>query len=99
MIEQSRFYRAIRQLAVSAPAWSADVVRYFPHPDEEYDLTLMSQRVYGNRDEYLAVMAAAGLDRCDQPLPMKEIVLPNKAALERIKKQTGFRSSAPKGVR
>lgn len=99
MIEQSRFYRAVRQLAVSAPAWSADVVRYFPHPDEEYDLTLISQRVYGNRDEYLTVMAAAGLDRFDQPLPMQGIVLPTKAALERIKKQTGFSSSSPKRVR
>jgi hypothetical protein len=57
-----------------------------------YDLTLVSQRVYGRRDEFLAVMAAAGLDTVDQPLPQKRIVLPNEGRLIAIKRRAGFES-------
>lgn len=99
MIEQSRFYRAVRQFAVTAPVWSAERITYDTKPDERYDLTLISQRVYGNRDEALAVMAAAGLDRVDQELSETTLVLPNAAALARIKSETGFTSAKLKPVR
>lgn len=68
-------------------------------PDERWDLTLVSQRVYGNRNEFLAVMAAAGLDRFDQELTERELVLPNAQRLEIIKQDTGFTSSTPTPVR
>ncbi len=95
MIAASRFYREVRQFALTAPAWE-DAVRYFTRPDERWDLTLVAQRVYGSRDEYLAVMAAAGLDRMDQELTERELVLPTADRLALIKKRTGFESTQPK---
>jgi hypothetical protein len=50
--------------------------------------------VYGRRDEYLAVMAAAGIDNVDQPLKQKRLVLPTESQLYAIKRQTGFESIA-----
>lgn len=98
MISASRFYRAVRQFSVTAPPW-AEAIRYFTLPDERWDLTLVSQRVYGTRDEYLAVMAAAGLDRFDQELTERQLVLPTPQRLEAIKRMTGFVSSQPVPVR
>lgn len=98
MIPESRFYREVRQFAATAKVWQA-AIRYTSLPDEKFDLTLVSQRVYGSRDEYLAVMAAAGLDRLDQPLEEQLLVLPTPELLERIKRQTGYRSAAPVSVR
>jgi hypothetical protein len=99
MLPESRFYRAVRQFAETAPIWRADRITYFSKPDERYDLTLVSLRVYGTRDEFLAVMAAAGLDRLDQELTEREIVLPSRERLESIKEQTQYRSSVPAPVR
>lgn len=98
MIPASRFYREVRQFALTAPAWE-DAVRYFTRPDERWDLTLVAERVYGSRDEYLAVMAAAGLDRLDQELTERELVLPTADRLALIKKRTGYESTQPKRVR
>lgn len=98
MIPASRFYREVRQFALTAPAWE-DAVRYFTRPDERWDLTLVAERVYGSRDEYLAVMAAAGLDRLDQELTERELVLPTPDRLALIKKRTGYESTQPKRVR
>lgn len=89
MIGQSRFYRAVRQFAVSTPVWG-EAVRVFTLPEERWDVTLVSQRVYGNRDEALTIMAAAGLDRFDQELTERELVLPTAERLEQIKKATGY---------
>lgn len=86
------FYREVRKFAESAKPWDATAIFYETKPDEMYDLTLVSQRVYGRRDEFLAVMAAAGLDTVDQPLPQKRIVLPNEGKLIDIKRRSGFES-------
>lgn len=99
MIGQSRFYRAVRQFAVSAPVWEPERIVYFTKPDERWDLTLVSKRVYGTRDEYLAVMAAAGLDRVDQELTERELVLPSRAKLDAMKASTGYQQPAPRYVR
>ncbi|MBL8473791.1 MAG: hypothetical protein JNM98_18520 [Rhodocyclaceae bacterium] len=88
------FYRAVRDFAESAKEWDTSVIWYETKPDEMFDVTLVSRRVYGRRDELLAVMAAAGLDTVDQPLPQKRIALPNDGALIRIKRSTGFESIA-----
>lgn len=85
----NRFYRAVRKFAASRKAWQ-DAVRYDSLPDEEWDVTLVSQRVYGNRNEALAVRAAAGLDRVDQPLTQRLLILPTPAQLAALKQQTGF---------
>lgn len=98
MLERSRFYAAVRQFSVSVPSWGA-AIRYFTLPDEKHDLTLVSQRVYGNRDEWLAVMAAAGLDTLDQPLEQRELVLPTKDQLLAIKAGVGYPPPPRKRVR
>jgi hypothetical protein len=69
-------------------------VYYQVLPDEVWDMSLVSQRVYGRRDEFLAVLAAAGLGGFDEALPMKVLVLPNPAQLDQLKRRTGFESIA-----
>lgn len=93
MKEAANFYKAVRTFSATRETWH-DAIRYDVKPDEEYNLPLVSQRVYGNRDESLAVMAAAGLDRFDQKLTQRTIILPTHAQLEAIKQQTGFTSTA-----
>lgn len=88
------FFREIRKFAISAKRWNGNAIFYETKPDEVYDLSLVSRRVYGRRDEFLCVMAAAGIDTFDQPLPQKTIVLPTERELIRIKRKTGFESQA-----
>ena len=90
------FYKAVRKFSEGAAAkpWEAGAIFYETRPDEAMDLSLVSQRVYGRRDEFLAVMAAAGLDSFDQRLPQKLIALPDEGQLTRIKRRAGFESVA-----
>ena len=76
------FYREVRKFAESTNPWDTTAIFYETKPDEAFD----------RRDEFLAVMAAAGLDTVDQPLPQKRIVLPNEGQLYAIKRRTGFES-------
>ena len=87
------FYKEIRRFAQRTKPWETALF-YEIKPDEVYDITLVSQRVYGRRDEFLAVMAAAGLDMVDQPLPQKRLILPTEGQLYAIKRRTGFESIA-----
>lgn len=87
------FYKEVRNFAEKTKPWQ-QAIFYEVKPDEVYDLTLVSKRVYGRRDEYLAVMAAAGLDMVDQPLTQRRITLPTEAQLYAIKRRTGFESIA-----
>lgn len=89
MVAESNFYREIRQFALTAPTWE-QARRYFTLPDERWDLTLVSERVYGTRDEYLTILAAAGLDRVNQELTPRELVLPTPERLALIKARTGY---------
>jgi len=86
------FYREVRRFAERAKPWEPGAIWYETKPDEENDITLASQRIYGRRDEYLAVMAAAGLGTVDEPLTQRVIVLPNESRLLAIKRRTGFES-------
>lgn len=88
MISHTRLYRDIRQFAVSTPIWG-ECIRYQTLPDERANITLISQRVYGNRDEFIAIMAAAGLDRFDDPVESQVLVLPTAAQLSALKKRAG----------
>lgn len=94
MIEASLFYRAVREFAVTEPIWSGARLVIETTPAERWDLTLVSFRAYGNRDEFLAVMAAAGLTRYDDILTEQLLVLPSVARLAEIKAKTGYKSGA-----
>lgn len=88
------FWREVKKFVESAKDWSVDVIFYQIKPDELYDPTLVSRRVYGRRDEFLTVMAASGTDSVDQPLPQKRIALPSEGALLKLKRKTGFETRA-----
>ena len=87
------FYRDVRKFAQITKPWQAQIT-YETKPDEVMDITLVSQRVYGRRDEVLAVMAAAGLDTADQPLTQRRLVLPTEGQLYAMKRRAGFESIA-----
>jgi len=87
----SNFYNEVRLFSEKTKDWESAIF-YETKPDEVLDLTLVSQRVYGRRDEYLAIMAAAGIDSIDQKLTPKRLVLPTDNQLYVIKRKTGFES-------
>lgn len=89
-----RFFKAIKQFSDKAKGWDTDVKWYFIKPDEKWDATLIAQRVYGRRDEFLAVMAAAGIDSVDQEIKQKRIALPIYSKLIEIKHKCGFETNA-----
>lgn len=88
-VATAAYVKAVRKFAVQTPAWSA-AIRYDTMPDERYDLTLVALRVYGDRNEFMAIFAAAGLDTVEQVLPEQRLVLPTSSQLQTIKRQTGY---------
>ena len=86
---RNRLYQLVRDFAVQTPAWGA-AIRYFTTPDERFDLTLVSQRVYGNRDEALVIQAAAGLDSPELELSERAMVLPTRSQLAAMKVRAGY---------
>lgn len=87
------FFKAVSNFSRTAKAWDS-MIRYEVKPDERYDPTLISRRVYGTSDEYLTVMACARISSFEEPIEQKTIVLPTRQLLERIKRKTGFESIA-----
>lgn len=85
------FWREIQNWVANVKPWEI-AIRYDIKPDERWDVTLISQRVYGRRCEIIAVMAAAGISYVDEPLEQKQIVLPNEAQLRALKFKAGFES-------
>ncbi|CAN7646951.1 hypothetical protein [Paraburkholderia terricola] len=83
------FYQLVRQYALTTPAWAV-TKSYQTKPDERWDLTLASRRVYGVPDEFLAIMAAAGLDSVEQEMPEQLLILPDAATLKSFKTQAKF---------
>lgn len=88
MLSHALFYSSIRQIAQSTPAW-ATAIRYHTKPDERFDLTLVARRVYGSRNEWPVIMAAAGLQSVDEPLNEQLLVLPTLEQLQRLKRNVG----------
>jgi hypothetical protein len=88
------FYRLVRDFSLSVAPWDPAAVYHEVMPDERWDLTLVSRRVYGQPDEYLAVMAAAGLDSVDQPLDALRLTLPSPGKLREFKRAARFESRA-----
>ncbi|MCA8037050.1 MULTISPECIES: hypothetical protein [Burkholderia cepacia complex] len=91
--ETAAFVREVRRFAIRTPE-VAEAIRYFTLPDERHDLTLVAERVYGDRGEYLTIWAAAGLDTVEQPLAEQRLVLPTPRLLIAIKRQTGYLTDA-----
>lgn len=89
----AEFVRIVRNFSQVTPDWAV-AARHWVLPNERYDPTLISLRVYGNRREFLAVMAAAGNDTLEQEITPKLLVLPTAAQLEAIKARAGFVNDA-----
>lgn len=88
-VSAAELVRRVIDFAQRQPEW-AECVVYETRRDERWDLTLVSQRVYGNRSEFLVVMAAAGLDSVEQELTERTIVLPTARQLAAMKTRAGF---------
>lgn len=86
---RNRLYQLVRDFAVQTPPWGT-AIRYFTMPDERFDLTLVSQRVYGSRGEPLVVQAAAGLDSPELELTERAMVLPTASQLAAMKIRAGY---------
>lgn len=82
-------YRLVRDFSAKAKPWQT-AIRYQTKPDERWDLTLVSQRVYGRRDEFITVMAAAGLDSVEQELTERLLVLPTEGQLLAFKDRAKY---------
>jgi hypothetical protein len=83
------FYRLINDFATLTPPWG-EAIRYQTLPDERWDMSLVSARVYGRRDEFLTVQAAAGLDSIEYELVEQLLVLPTDTQLTALKAQAKF---------
>lgn len=91
------FFKLVSNFSKTAKAWDA-VVSYDVKPDERFDPTLISRRVYNTSDEFLVVMACVGISSFDEPIEQRTILLPTKTMVERFKRQTGFESVASNRV-
>lgn len=85
------FFKKVANFVKGAKAWDA-VVTYEIKPDEYVDATLISRRVYGNSDEFLTVMACAGISNFDEGFPQGPLILPNQQKLMQLKRESGFES-------
>lgn len=89
------FYRAVRAFVQDAKPWQPGVIAHHVMPDERMDITKISERVYGNRHEFLAVMAAANMSDMSKPMPdhVSLLLMPPVQALEDMKRGAGFESN------
>ena len=87
----SDFYREVRKFVLRVKPWQ-EFIEHEIRPNQLLDLSGISQVVYGRRDEYLAVMAACGLDEFCVPLKEQLIILPTEDTLRKIKRKTKFES-------
>lgn len=94
-VATAAFVKAVRRFSVQTPDWGS-AVRYETKPDERHDITLIAERVYGDRNEFMVIFAAAGLDTLEQVIPEQRLVLPTRAQLQAIKRDTGYLTDAEK---
>lgn len=85
------FFKKVANYVKNAKAWD-NVMTYEIKPDEYVDATLISRRVYGTSEEFLTVMACAGLDSFDDGFEQGTLILPNLAQLNKFKRESGFES-------
>jgi len=84
-----RLFQAVRRFSQATRDWE-QAVRYMTLPDERFDLTKVSARVYGTRDEALVIQAAAGLDSPELELTERRLVLPTAEQLATMKRDAGY---------
>lgn len=87
------FFKLVSNFSKSAKIWD-DAIFYDVLPDELYDITLISRRVYGRPDEYVAVMACLGIDSVDVSFEQKQVAFPSESKLAQFKYKSGFESIA-----
>jgi hypothetical protein len=85
----AEFCRLVRNFSQRTPSWAL-AIRHWVTPDEAFDPTLISQNVYGTRREFMAVIAAAGVDSLEQEITPRLLVLPTADQLAVLKARTGF---------
>lgn len=85
----NRLYVMVRDFALTTPDWG-EAIRYFTKPDERYDLTLVSWRVYGTNNEWPVIQAAAGMDSPEYALTEQRLVLPTAERLRTMRREAGF---------
>lgn len=91
----NRFLMLVRDFIARIKPYHT-AIRYDVRPDDVRDITKISQKVYGTRNEYLAVMAAAGLSTVDQPVKIQTLILPTFEQLLALKKKAGFENNHTK---
>lgn len=91
----NRFLILVRDFSCKVKPWET-AIRYHTKPDEIRDITKVSQRVYGRRNEFLAVMAVAGLSTIDEPLEEQLLILPTEEQLALLKRQAGYENNHEK---
>lgn len=79
----------LRDFALETPEY-AEGIRYQTKPDERYDLTLVSSRVYGTDDEWQVIQACAGLDSPEYALIEQRLTLPTALQLRDMRRRAGF---------
>ena len=84
-----RLFQAVRRFSQATRDWER-ALRYMTLPDERFDLTKVSARVYGTRDEALVIQAAAGLDSPELELTERRLVLPTAEQLAAMKRDAGY---------
>lgn len=82
-------YRLARDFAAKTPVWGT-ALRVQTTPEMRWDMTLVSRAAYGRVDEFIVVMAAAGLDSVEQEIKEQLLVLPTEAQLRDMKASAGF---------
>jgi len=88
----NRLMQLVRDFALRTKGWEI-AIRYESKLDERHDLTLVSQRVYGRREEFLVIMAAAGLGSFDEALEEQILTLPTEAQLQALKERAGYENN------
>jgi len=86
-----RYYQSVFNLRLKQKP-AADIIFYQTLSDEKWELTLPSLRVYGNRDEFLTIQAAANLSSLDEPLLEQILILPTADLMLKLKRKAGFES-------
>lgn len=89
---RNRLFTEVRRFSMETPAWG-EAIRTHSTPGERFDLTTVSQRVYGRRTETLVIQAAAGLDSPEHELTERLLVLPTAAQLRDMKLDAGYAES------
>lgn len=88
-IQKARFLVLMRKFAQNT-RFGTRHIRHDVTEDEKTDLTLVAYRVYGDRNEWLAIQGAAGLDTPENPLLTQTLILPSIEDLQALKRQAGL---------